>query len=217
MKNFFNALADELIGFNIKFMYKLGETTLNVSLNNLVVLLKIMKDVYVFDQLVDITAVDYLTYGLYEWSTVDSTRTGFSRGVVRDDDVIFRYDNRFCVIYHLLSIKYNYRIRISVLLGYSSGDSLFISSVVSLWPSADWFEREVFDMFGIIFVGHPDLRRILTDYGFIGHPFRKDFPQVGYVQVRYDELDNIVVYESVDIECRILNPKVIREDSRYLN
>jgi len=119
---------------------------------------------------------------------------------------------RFATVYHLLSISNNHRIRLRVRL---EEQDLLVPSVVSLWPAANWFEREAFDMFGIMFKGHPDLRRILTDYGFVGHPFRKDFPLIGNVEVRYDGNLKRVVYEPVSIEARVLEPKVIRHDNRY--
>lgn len=122
-------------------------------------------------------------------------------------------DRRFAVVYHLLSIGNNMRIRIK---SYPVGEPPIIPSVIDVWNSANWYEREAFDLFGILFSGHPDLRRILTDYGFIGHPFRKDFPLIGKVEVRYDEKQQRVIYEPVSIEPRVLVPKVIRDDSRYV-
>jgi NADH-quinone oxidoreductase subunit C len=119
---------------------------------------------------------------------------------------------RFAAIYHLLSLTHNHRIRLRVFV---NPETLRIPSVMDIWPAANWFEREAFDLFGIIFEGHPDLRRILTDYGFIGHPFRKDFPLIGNVEVRYDATAKRVVYEPVSITPRILEPKVIRRDNRY--
>ena len=123
------------------------------------------------------------------------------------------YARRFAVVYHLLSIEKNYRLRLKVYCG--SEEPPIVSSVVDIWNGANWFEREVFDLFGILFEGHPDLRRILTDYGFIGHPFRKDFPLIGNVEVRFDPERNRVLYEPVSIEPRTLVPKTIRSDARY--
>ena len=114
---------------------------------------------------------------------------------------------RFAIIYHLLSMTYNYRVRIKCFV---PNDTLTVPSVIKIWSSANWYEREAFDLFGVIFENHPDLRRILTDYGFIGHPFRKDFPLSGHVEVRYDEKLEKVIYEPVNIDPRILGPKVIR-------
>ena len=118
-------------------------------------------------------------------------------------------ENRFCIAYHLLSISHNNRIRIKV---YLSDEPPVIKSITSLWPAADWYEREAFDLFGILFEGHPDLRRLLSDYGFIGHPFRKDFPLIGNTQIRYDPNLKRIIQEPVDITPRVLVPKVIREE-----
>jgi NADH-quinone oxidoreductase subunit C len=120
---------------------------------------------------------------------------------------------RFAVVYHLLSVSLNQRLRLKVFCLNESAP--IIDSVTSVWASADWYEREAFDLFGLLFRGHPDLRRLLTDYGFIGHPFRKDFPLIGNVEVRYDPEKGRVVYEPVSIEPRTLVPKVIRNDHRY--
>jgi NADH-quinone oxidoreductase subunit C len=155
-----------------------------------------------------------LQYGLDDWQTESTTLTGFSRGCeyneYRDNPA---KPNRFAVIYHLLSLTHNHRIRLRVNIPNES--PLMVDSVVSIWPSANWFEREAFDLFGILFKGHPDLRRLLTDYGFHGHPFRKDFPLIGKVEARYDAALGRVIYEEVSIEPRILEPKVIRHDNRY--
>lgn len=170
-----------------------------------------------FEMLVDICGVDYLTYGKAEWQTDEATSTGFSRGVVPanivpDADATFD-PRRFAVVYHLLSISGNYRLRLRVFTG--TNNPPVVPSVVRIWSVANWFEREAFDLFGILFDGHPDLRRILTDYGFIGHPFRKDFPLVGNVEVRYDPERSRVIYQPVSIEPRTLVPRVIRDDNRY--
>lgn len=119
---------------------------------------------------------------------------------------------RFATVYHLLSLSNNHRVRIKVFL---SEEKLIVPSVISIWPSANWYEREAFDLYGIMFSGHPDLRRILTDYGFAGHPFRKDFPLIGNVEVRYDAKAQRVIYHPVSITPRVLEPKVIRTDNRY--
>jgi NADH-quinone oxidoreductase subunit C len=118
------------------------------------------------------------------------------------------------VAYHLLSLVHNRRVRLRV---YADGVHPMVDSVVPVWASANWFEREAFDLFGILFRGHPDLRRILTDYGFVGHPFRKDFPLSGQVEMRYDPVQGRVIYEPVSIPPRVLVPRVIRADSRYVN
>ena len=164
-----------------------------------------------FRQLVDLCAVDYLHFGQTDWETSESaTGEGFSRGVQsRADTGTAHRGPRFAVVYHLLSHALNQRIRLRCTL---TGDPPIVASVSDLWNSADWYEREAFDLFGILFDGHPDLRRILTDYGFIGHPFRKDFPLTGEVEMRYDPARRRVVYEPVSIEPRTLVPKVIRQD-----
>jgi NADH-quinone oxidoreductase subunit C len=167
-----------------------------------------------FAMLVELAGVDYLTYGMDEWKTVKATESGFSRGVVRGSPPVSAdTPKRFAVAYHLLSLSLNQRLRIRCYP--EPGDPPRLPSVIEVWPSANWFEREAFDLFGILFDGHPDLRRILTDYGFIGHPFRKDFPLIGQVAVRYDPEQKRVIYEPVEIEPRTLVPRVIREDHRY--
>ena len=169
-----------------------------------------------FELLMDVAGVDYLQYGQDEWQTLSSTRSGFSRGrVARAEPPHTPPDRpRFAVAYHLLSLTHNERIRVRAFCD-GGDEEPAIDSLVGVWASANWFERETFDLFGILFRGHPDLRRILTDYGFIGHPFRKDFPLIGNVEVRYDPEKGRVVYEPVSIEPRVLVPKVIREDHRY--
>lgn len=170
-----------------------------------------------FEMLVDVCGVDYLHYGIDEWTTNSATETGFSRGVEQQPVILDEADEfdprRFAVVYHLLSIQNNVRLRLRAYTGTSNPP--IVRSVVDIWNSANWFEREVFDLYGILFDGHPDLRRILTDYGFIGHPFRKDFPIMGNVEVSYDAEEGRVVYKPVSIEPRTLVPKVIRDDNRY--
>ncbi|WP_455198073.1 NADH-quinone oxidoreductase subunit C, partial [Kaarinaea lacus] len=157
--------------------------------------------------------VDYLAYGLAEWETSSATGSGFSRGVEHKEIAHQAGEDRprFAVVYHLLSIKHNCRLRVKAMLSESNP---VIDSVIDIWNSVNWFEREAFDLFGIMFDGHPDLRRILTDYGFIGHPFRKDFPLIGNVEMRYDANRQRVIYEPVSIEPRTLVPKVIRDDQK---
>jgi NADH-quinone oxidoreductase subunit C len=166
-----------------------------------------------FEILVDLAGIDYLDYATSEWKTTSATDSGFSRGVNRDAPRKPHDGARFAVAYNLLSVTNNQRVRIRARC--EDAEDPLIDSVVDIWPGANWFEREAFDMFGILFTGHPDLRRILTDYGFIGHPFRKDFPLIGNVEVRYDADKQRVVYEPVSIEPRTLVPKVIRNDNRY--
>ena len=166
-----------------------------------------------FAMLIDVAGVDYLDYGATDWRTEEATYTGFSRGVDSAAGHTLRGDRRYAVAYQLLSLTHNRRLRLRVWC--EAGDEPAVDSLTGVWASADWFEREAFDLFGIMFRGHPDLRRILTDYGFIGHPFRKDFPLIGNVEVRYDPVQKRVVYEPVTIENRTLVPRVIRRDNRY--
>ena len=175
-----------------------------------------------FAQLTDLCGVDYLSFGQVEWETTEATNEGFSRGVEGMGPGRFDWKNRpessdaeqrFGVVVHLLSTSNNQRLRMKT---FAADEGLpLVPSLIEIWSSVNWYERETFDMFGIIFEGHPDLRRILTDYGFTGHPFRKDFPLIGNVTVRYDEEKGRVVYEPVEIEPRVLVPRVIRDDSRY--
>jgi NADH-quinone oxidoreductase subunit C len=168
-----------------------------------------------FEMCMDVCGVDYLHHGRAEWQTEQATLSGFSRGVALGMRSAgdMSPGRRFAVVYHLLSISLNQRVRLKV---FCEDDAQpVVDSVTGIWASADWFEREAFDLFGILFNGHPDLRRLLTDYGFIGHPFRKDFPLSGNVEVRYDPEKRRVVYQPVTIEPRTLVPKVIRHDNRY--
>lgn len=161
-----------------------------------------------FDTLIDVCGVDYLDYGTAEWETRKVTSTGFSRGVEKEASTTeFQQPERFAVVYHLLSTTLNQRLRVRVFL---EKEHLFIDSVTDIWPAANWFEREVYDLYGILFKGHSDLRRILTDYGFIGYPFRKDFPLSGHVEVRYDAKMGRVVNMPVEIQPRTLVPKTRR-------
>ena len=192
-----------------------------------------LRDDFGFEQLIDVAGMDYLGHGSDEWDT-DVSSEGFSRGVegrstgrLRFGDVLRQQsdapqgtidttapERRFAAVIQLLSVRHNQRLRLRCF----APDDTFpvVPSVTGLWPVANWFEREAFDLFGIIFSGHPDLRRILTDYGFVGHPFRKDFPLIGNVEVRYDPERQRVVYEPVtSVEPRVLVPRVIRDDARY--
>lgn len=178
---------------------------------------------FAFEQLMDVCGVDYSQYGATEWTTGSATSTGFSRGVEPESAGRLKFGDelddtdsmrpRFAAVYHLLSLQNNQRVRLRVYA--DNAEMPIVPSVVSVWASANWFEREAFDLYGILFDGHPDLRRILTDYGFVGHPFRKDFPLVGNVEMRYDEETERVVYEPVQIDPRVLVPRVIRHDHRY--
>ncbi len=167
-----------------------------------------------FEQLIDLCGIDYSTYGQVEWETSSASSSGFGRGVDWDAAIDAQEADRFAVVYHLLSIENNIRLRVK---SYLDSEQPVVESVMPVWPVADWFEREAFDLYGILFEGHPDLRRILTDYGFAGHPFRKDFPLSGHVEMRYDPEKKRVIYEPVSIEPRTLVPRVIREDNRYVN
>ena len=202
-----------------------GEVTIEVLPADLISVCETLRndDALKFEQLLDVCGVDYSEYGSVEWATDEASSTGFSRGVepatgarLRFGDDIDATDSgrlRFAAVYHLISVTHNHRLRIRV---YCENDAVpVVPSVIELWPSANWFEREAFDMYGILFDGHPDLRRILTDYGFVGHPFRKDFPLVGHVEMKYDEEQKRVVYQPVTIEPRVLVPRVIRDDGRF--
>ncbi|MDG4550952.1 MAG: NADH-quinone oxidoreductase subunit C [Candidatus Contendobacter sp.] len=205
-----------------------GEVTVEVAPAQAIAVFTALRDEpdFAFEQVMDVCGVDYSTYGEVEWTTNESTDQGFSRGVVERatgrGPAAVRYaagrtiagKGRFAAVYQLLSVSRNQRLRARV---FAPDDELpVVPSVVVLWASVNWFEREAFDLYGIVFEGHPDLRRILTDYGFIGHPFRKDFPLIGNVEMRYDPERGRVVYEPVSIEPRVLVPRVIRKDHRYL-
>ncbi|WP_028205677.1 NADH-quinone oxidoreductase subunit C [Paraburkholderia nodosa] len=169
----------------------LGELTLVVKAGESLAVAKELRDnpSLRFEQLVDLCGVDYQTFGDGAWE-----------------------GPRFAAVSHLLSLANNWRVRLRV---FAPDDEVpIVPSLVEIWNSANWYEREAFDLYGIVFEGHPDLRRILTDYGFIGHPFRKDFPVSGYVEMRYDPEQKRVVYQPVTIEPREITPRVIRED-RY--
>ena len=189
--------------------------TLEISPEKLLPVCKKLRDDkdFQFDLLVDVCGVDYADYGISYWRTNETTETGFNRGVEEKGQRVIAWEKpRFASVYHLLSTIHNQRVRLKVYLN----ESLVVPSVIDIWKSADWFERESYDLFGIVYEGHPDLRRILTDYGFKGHPFRKDFPLIGEVEMRYDAKEKRCVYEKVSIESRTLVPKVIRDDNRYI-
>ncbi|MGN6225263.1 NADH-quinone oxidoreductase subunit C [Pseudoxanthomonas sp.] len=199
------------------------EVTLEVPSASWHEVCRALRDEFGFEQAVDVCGVDYLGYGSAEWDTSDVSSEGFSRGVEGFGPGRFDWEQRprgagperrFAVVLHLLSYQHNQRLRVRC---FAPNDDLpVVASVTDLWPGANWFEREAFDLYGIVFEGHPDLRRILTDYGFVGHPFRKDFPLIGNVEVRYDEEKKRVVYEPVtSVEPRVGVPRVIRDDARY--
>ena len=166
----------------------LGELRIDVGASDYPAVMQTLRDEPELDfaQLIDLCGVDYSTYGNQPWE-----------------------GNRFAAVSQLLSITHNWRLRVRCFA--DDDDFPSVPSVVSIWNSVNWFEREAFDLYGIVFPGHPDLRRILTDYGFVGHPFRKDFPVVGHVEMRYDPDQQRVVYEPVSIEMREITPRVVRE------
>jgi len=202
-------ITEILKGFGVKC--SIANRELNIAIRDqrdIHLILSKLKVEYSFEQLSDITAVDYLTYGQSDWQVGKVvSQTGFSRGREQDEKVS-NFDNRFEVIYQLMSMAKNVRLRVKCKL--KDAQLILVESVADLWASADWSEREVYDMFGIYFDNHPDLRRVLTDYGFVGHPLRKDFPQTGYVEMRYDENLGKVVYEPVEIDDRVNTARVIR-------
>ena len=168
----------------------LGEVTVVVAAERLSDVMRALRDrpEFRFESLIDACGVDYSTYGDGAWDGA-----------------------RFAAVYHLLSLSHNHRLRVRAFA--IDDDFPILPSVVDVWPAANWFEREAFDLYGIVFDGHPDLRRLLTDYGFVGHPFRKDFPLSGYVEMRYDPEQKRVIYQPVTIEPREITPRVIREEN----
>ena len=205
--------------------FEYDEVTLEVGADQLLDVATALRDQHEFQQLIDLCGVDYSQYGRDEWQTEEASRAGFSRGVdavsstgrlqFGDDlDSVSQQGRRFAAVYHLISYTRNQRLRLRVFA--PDDDFPVVPTVTGIWQVANWYEREAFDLFGILFSGHPDLRRILTDYGFVGHPFRKDFPLVGHVEMRYDPERERVVYEPVSIEPRVLVPRVTREDHRYI-
>ena len=193
------------------------ELSFDVAAEHVVAVLTALRDAPAtrFEMLMDVSGIDYLDYGREEWRTVAASSSGFSRGVNRlgHGNPHAHHGKRFAVVYQLLSIVNNERLTVRCFC--DDNDEPAVPSVTGVHAGANWFEREAFDLFGILFHGHPDLRRILTDYGFIGYPFRKDFPLIGHVEVRYDEAKGRVVYEPVQIVSRTLVPRVIRDDNRY--
>jgi NADH-quinone oxidoreductase subunit C len=179
-------LGDMLTGVTVA----LGEVTAVVPVLRVVEAMRALRDrpELRFESLIDVCGVDYSTYGEGAW-----------------------IGSRFAAVYHLLSLSHNHRLRVRVFA--EDDDFPVLPSVVDVWPAANWFEREAFDLYGIVFDGHPDLRRLLTDYGFVGHPFRKDFPLSGYVEMRYDPEQKRVIYQPVSIEPREITPRIIREEN----
>jgi len=173
----------------VSTVIRLDELMVEVKADSMLESMRILRDRpdLRFSQLIDLSGMDYRDYA-------DGRRQG----------------KRFAVNYHLLSITHNMRVRVRVQC--PEDDFPMVASVNDLWPSANWYEREAFDLYGIVFEGHPDLRRILTDYGFVGHPFRKDFPLSGYVEMRYDPEQQRVIYQPVSIEPREITPRIVREE-----
>ncbi|CAN7212073.1 NADH-quinone oxidoreductase subunit C [Pseudoduganella sp. LjRoot289] len=184
-----NALATAL-GDRVTTVVALGEVTLTVKADDYYAVMLALRDdaTLAFEQLIDLAGVDYLTYGEGTWDGL-----------------------RYAVVSHLLSVQHNWRVRVRVFC--ADDDMPIVQSVMPIWRTANWYEREAFDLLGILFDGHNDLRRILTDYGFMGHPFRKDFPVSGYVEMRYDEAQKRVIYQPVTIDPRENVPRVIREEN----
>jgi NADH-quinone oxidoreductase subunit C len=190
LDNLQSALTAALGTTLAKLVRERGEITITVAAENYLAVAKALRDDprLAFEQLIDICGVDYSEYKDQAWDGL-----------------------RYCIVSHLLSVSHNWRVRLKV---FAPDDELpAVASLTELWSAANWFEREAFDMFGIIFEGHIDLRRILTDYGFIGHPMRKDFPVTGHVEMRYDAEKKRVIYQPVTIEPREITPRVIREDN----
>src|SRR6266705_6880824 len=185
-----SALKSSLGGKILSLSEALGELTAVVEAKDYAATARFLRDdpAVRFDELIDLCGVDYSGFGEGKWE-----------------------GRRFAVVSHLLSLGHNWRLRLRVFA--AEDDFPVVDSLTGVWPNADWYEREAFDLFGIMFPGHPDLRRILTDYGFIGHPFRKDFPLSGYVEMRYDPEQSRVVYQPVTIEPREITPRIIREES----
>ncbi len=182
---------------------RLNELTLVVAVKNLPQVMRLLRDDadLRFEQLIDLCGMDYSTYGS------DICEGG---AYLKSDFAADVFPFRFAVVYHLLSITLNARLRVRVFA--EDNELPVLDSVADIWSSANWYEREAFDLYGIIFTGHPDLRRILTDYGFVGSPFRKDFPLSGQVEMRYDPEQRRVIYQPVTVEPREITPRIIREE-----
>ncbi|KAF1691677.1 NADH-quinone oxidoreductase subunit C [Pseudoxanthomonas koreensis] len=230
--SFAQRLRDRFPAATVTVVEPRGETTLEVAAHDWLDTCRALRDEFGFEQLTAVSGVDYMGYGSDEWDTEGVSSGGFSRGVEGKGAGRFAWgerpsqqgedriepvavpQRRFAAVLHLLSYAHNRRLRVRC---FAADDAMpVVPSVTSIWVGANWFEREAFDLFGIVFEGHPDLRRLLTDYGFVGHPFRKDFPLIGNVEVRYDEERRRVVYEPVtSVEPRVGVPRVIRDDARY--
>ncbi len=199
-----NQLADVLGDSVVSLENRLGELTLVVGAKGMLDVMTQLRDnaALGFDQLIDVCGVDYSAYG---------SEISEAGSYLPDESITLPFPARFAAAYHLLSVAHNARLRVRV---FAEDDAMpMLDSVTGIWPVANWFEREAFDMYGIIFVGHPDLRRILTDYGFAGNPFRKDFPLSGHVEMRYDADQKRVIYEPVSIDPREITPRSVREEN----
>lgn len=193
-KSLRDALTEQLADQLVSVTERLGETTIVVKATDMLAVLTQLRDAdeLLFSQMTDLVGMDYSEYGDGDWQ-----------------------GKRFAVVYQLLSIAHNRRLRVRIFA--DEDDFPVLASVADIWPGANWFEREAFDLFGIIFTGHPDLRRILTDYGFVGNPFRKDFPLSGHVEMRYDPEQQRVVYQPVTVEPREVTPRILREENYGCN
>lgn len=220
------ALQSHFGGKIKNLIHEFDEITIDIAPADLIEVSTTLRDkpAFAYEQLIDLCGVDYSQLGQVEWETDKPSATGFSRGVdattmgyltfgdeleAKDADSL-----RFASVMHLMSYANNRRLRVRVFA--ENNDFPMVASVTPVWASADWYERESFDLFGILYSDHPDLRRILTDYGFVGHPFRKDFPLIGHVEMRYDPDQKRVIYEPVSIDPRVLVPRVKRDDHRYM-
>ena len=211
VKNLETKISQDCVGV-VKSNIRFEQLEVEITHKEWLVTAQKLKDDFSMTQLIDLSGVDYAIYKQSHWQTNEASSQGFSRGVfdfAQEQQVIAdNIEKRYCVVYQLLDMTNNLRLRVKVFV--PSNDYPCISSVISVWQCADWYEREAFDLFGILFDGHPDLRRILTDYGFVGHPLRKDFPLQGQVEMVYDPEKKQVVYQPVSIENRVNTPRVIR-------
>jgi len=187
----------------------LGEVTAIVAPEGLVDAMRALRDrpELRFEVLIDLAGVDYSAYG----ATRPAVDYFGSDATPAEPLEPRKHERRFAAVYHLLSLAHNRRLRVRSYA--TDNDFPVLPSLIDVWPVANWYEREAFDLFGIVFTGHPDLRRILTDYGFVGHPFRKDFPLSGHVEMRYDPEQGRVIYQPVSIEPREVTPRIIREEN----
>jgi NADH-quinone oxidoreductase subunit C len=207
-----NAMLSEALGSvfadKLRVETAFGAVTAVVDAERLIATMRSLRDLpeFRFETLIDVCGVDYSAYGAtargLAYSSSDATPAEPPKRL---------HGGRFAAVYHLLSLTHNHRLRVRAFA--PDDDFPVLPSVIDIWPSANWYEREAFDFYGVMFTGHPDLRRILTDYGFVGHPFRKDFPLSGNVEMRYDPEQGRVIYQPVTIEPREVVPRIIREDS----